>query len=109
MENAPILRTIPNNSPVTVTGEQNGFYQIVFQGQTGWGSSNFINITPRQGRVTTAGGNLNLRASPNATSAIITTIPNNSILTVNDISGNFFRINWNGFTGFASRDFIRLI
>jgi len=104
---APVVGQIPNGSTVQIVGHQNGFYQVVFGGMTGWASDSFINVNPRSAVVTTQGGSLNLRSAPNTSSAVIATIPNGSTVVVSDIAGDFFRVTWNGQTGFASRSFIR--
>jgi|GEM_PF-1320614 len=105
---APIIGLVPNGATVQILGEQNGFYNIIFNGQNGWASSSFINALPRSGRVATQGGSLNLRAAPNTTSPVIATMPNNATVQVRDIVGNFYQVVFNGTTGWASRDFIRL-
>jgi len=106
--NFSIIGSIPNGTTLTVTGEQNGFYNVrTAGGAIGWVSRDFIAITPRQVRVATAGGNLNLRATPTAMGTILTTIPNATPLTITDVSGNFFRTSFNGINGWVSRDFIQ--
>ena len=107
---APVIGLIPNGSQVTILGESNGFYNVTFNGQTGWASSSFINAQPRQGTVSTAGGNLNIRSGPSTANSVIASVPNGTPLTVLDIIGNFYRVRLqNGQTGYASRDFIRLV
>ena len=103
-----IIGSIPNGSTVQIIGEQNGFYQIIFGGQTGFASGSFISPNSTSARVSTQGGNLNLRSAPNTSSSVIASIPNGSTVTVLDRSGNFFRVNFNNLTGFASADFITL-
>ena len=106
--NFAVISSLPNGTPLTVTGEQNGWYSVrTYGGTNGWVSSDFITITPRQGTVTTTGGNLNLRAQPNTTSQVLASIPNGTSLTITDVSGNFFQTNFGGRTGWVSRDFIR--
>jgi len=106
--NFPVIASLPNGSQLTVTGEQNGFYQVrLADGRTGWVSRDFVAITPRQARVATQGGNLNLRASPNTTSQVLASIPNGTALTITDVSGNFFRTTFGGHTGWVSRDFVQ--
>ena len=105
---APIVGVIPNGSKLQVTGENNGFYFVSFNGRTGWVSSDFVEITPRNGRVVTQGGNLNLRAAPNTNSQIVAAMPNGCTVTATDVVGNFYQVTWNGQTGFASRDFISI-
>jgi len=105
---SPVIGLIPNGANLQVTGESGGFYHVVYDGRLGWVSRDFVNLTPRNGTVTTSGGNLNLRASPNTNGQIIGTIPNGTVLNATDVVGNFYQVNWNGRTGFVSRDFVRL-
>ncbi|MCL2369813.1 MAG: peptidoglycan-binding protein [Firmicutes bacterium] len=108
--NFGVVATLPNGTPLTVIGEQNGWYNVrTAGGQTGWVSMDFVGITPRPARVTTAGGNLNLRATPSTMGAILASIPNGTPLTITDISGNFFRTNFNGINGWVSRDFVQFV
>lgn len=104
---ASIIRTIPNGSTVTILSESGNWYQISFGGQTGWASKDFIR-TALTGTVSTAGGNLNMRAAPSTTAAIISSIPNGSKVTILSSSGNWYQISFGGRTGWASRDFIKL-
>ncbi|MCL2570259.1 MAG: N-acetylmuramoyl-L-alanine amidase [Firmicutes bacterium] len=105
---APIVTTMLNGSNVTILGEQNGFYRVSFQGREGYASTQFITPTPTQGTITTAGGNLNVRSAPSPTASILGTLPNGSRVTIQDIRGDFFQINFNGRPGFVSRSFVRI-
>lgn len=60
------------------------------------------------GRVTTAGGNLNVRSSPSTSGAVITSVKNSSWLTVDGESGNWCRVEYaDGRYGWCSADYIR--
>jgi len=102
---APILGALPNGSSVNVLAEQNGWYQINFGGGTGWASGLFVRLNT-QGRVSTQGGNLNLRAQPNATAPVLTTIPNGTMLDLIGVAGDFFETSFGGQRGFVSRNFV---
>ncbi|MCL2847452.1 MAG: peptidoglycan-binding protein [Firmicutes bacterium] len=106
---SPIIGLIPNGTRVQVTGESNGFYHIVFDGRLGWVSRDFVELDPRIGVVTTQGGNLNFRTTPNTQGAVIGTIPNGTRLTITDVVSNFYQTTWQNRTGFVSRDFVRLV
>jgi len=106
---AQIIGLIPNGAAVQILGEQNGFYNVVWNNQTGWASASFINPTPRTGRVATSGGNLNLRSGPSSSAPVVASIPNGASVQVRDIVDNFYAVTFNGQQGFASRDFIRLV
>jgi len=103
---ASVIGALPNGTSVNILGEQNGWLRINFQGRDGWISSDFVRIA-RDGTVATTGGNLNMRAAPNANSQVLTTIPNGTRIPITGISGNFFQTNFGGRTGWVSRDFIR--
>jgi len=107
--NSSIIATVPNGTRLTILGEQNGFYRVrTPQGQEGWVSGDFLRPTQTTGAVVTQGGNLNFRSAPSTTAPIIGSIPNGTPVTILDIAGNFYRINWNGREGFVSRDFVRI-
>ena len=105
---ADIIGSLPNGSVVTILGQSGNFFRINFGGRDGFVSRDFVRVIPTTGTVTTAGGNLNMRNAPNATAAIITTIPNGSSVQVIGQSGDFFQIRFGGNEGWASRNFIRI-
>jgi peptidoglycan hydrolase-like protein with peptidoglycan-binding domain len=104
-----VIGSIPNGAVVSVNGSQDGFYRVrLTNGQTGWVSGDFLQVTPRQGTVRTQGGNLNLRTAPTTNSAVVTQIPNGTVLTITDLSGDFFRTTFAGANGWVSRSFVQL-
>jgi len=106
---SPVIGLIPNGTRLQITGESNGFYHVVFDGRLGWVSRDFVELEPRIGVVTTQGGNLNFRATPNASGTVLSTIPNGTRLTITDVVSNFYQTIWQGRVGFVSRDFVRLV
>ena len=63
--------------------------------------------TPRQATVTTAGGNLRIRARPNTTSTVLGSAPNGAPITVLGQWNNWYVVDYNGLIGYASTAFIR--
>jgi len=104
---AGVIGSLPNGSNVSILGEQNGWYRINFNGQTGWINGSFVRASGN-GTVSTTSGNLNMRANPTTSSPVIGSIPNGTRLNISGISGNFFRTTFGGNTGWVSRDFVRL-
>ncbi|MCL2369727.1 MAG: N-acetylmuramoyl-L-alanine amidase [Firmicutes bacterium] len=104
---ASIIGSLPNGATINILGEQNGWLRINFQGRDGWVSGGFVRIGDT-GTVATTGGNLNMRASPNTTSAVLVTIPNGTRIPITGISGNFLQTFFAGRTGWVSRDFVRV-
>lgn len=61
---------------------------------------------PRTGTVTLTSGNLNIRSRPTTSSTIITRAPNGAKLTVWGQWQNWYVVEYNGFTGYASSQYI---
>ncbi len=60
------------------------------------------------GTVVTDGSGLNIRNYPGLTGAIIGTIPNDATVMIDGETGNWYVVNYNGKTGYSSKDFIYL-
>lgn len=124
-----VLVVMPAGAIVTLTGNSSGdFLSVQYNGKSGWAHKNWISVTstppaelppepedPPQPPVTSITGtgrttaNLNLRAQPNTTSAILVTMPAGSTVTLTgEISGLFYKVTFNGRTGWAHRDWIEL-
>ena len=61
---------------------------------------------PRTGTVTLTSGNLNIRSRPTTSSTIITRAPNGAKLTVWGQWQTWYVVEYNGFTGYASSQYI---
>lgn len=59
-------------------------------------------VPPRQGRVRTMGGALNVRNKPSTEGAVIGQIPNGSIVTIQGRTGDWYVVTYNGLTGYAA-------
>ena len=67
-------------------------------------------MAPQTGRVATPqGGNLNIRRYPSTGGAVITSVPNGTVLTVLGRWNDWYTVNSNGTVGYANANFIRLI
>jgi mannosyl-glycoprotein endo-beta-N-acetylglucosaminidase len=104
---APIVGSLPNGTAVTILGDENGFYRVLANGQTGYVSKVFVMMPANAtGVVATNGGNLNLRSAPNATAPIVGTLPNGTTVAISGEQNGFYRVVANGRTGWASFNFI---
>lgn len=62
------------------------------------------------GRVSTAGGNLNVRSSPSASSYIKTSIKNGSLITVLSENGSFYYVRYgNSSYGYCHKSYVKII
>lgn len=126
-----VLVVMPAGAKITLTGKSSGdFLAVQYNGKSGWAHKDWISITastpptdlkpqpeaPVQPPVTSISGtgrttdNLNLRAQPNTNSAILVTMKAGSTITLTgETSGLFYKVTYNGQTGWAHRDWIEQI
>lgn len=108
-----ILAVMPAGSRLTVTGAaEAGFYPVSFGGLTGWAAVDFVvtegppaNLPPPAATPTgsaTTTSDLNLRAGPSVTDAILAVMPPGAPVTLLGESANGFeRVTYNGTSGWA--------
>ena len=65
-------------------------------------------IQPQQATVTTSGSNLNLRARPNSSSAVVGSIPRGAKVTVYGLLPDWASVQYNGKSGFVARRFLNI-
>ncbi|MGL5069419.1 MAG: SH3 domain-containing protein [Sarcina sp.] len=108
------ITVIPYGTKVNVYGEQNGWYEVSYNGVKGWSyasytsgvataSSNTPAPAPTQTSTATvnSGVGLWLLNAPSMQGGHITVMPDNSQLTVLGHSGNWTKVNYNGTIGWC--------
>lgn len=63
----------------------------------------------RSGRVSTEGGNLNIRNAPSVSSSVLVKVPNGATVKIYSDYGNWRVIDYNGVVGYANAKYIREI
>lgn len=118
------ITKIPLNSAVSyVEPAQNGFYKIIYNGQTGYALASYLSATPGSAsqaapaQQNTAGSNLlqvvgcstsiTMRSAPNVDGAEITQVPlGASVSYTGNYSGSFYEITYGGQTGYALASYL---
>ena len=122
-----VILVLPDGATVTLTGSTSGeFLQLTYNGKTGWAHKNWIKAsgttttpapTPPAPKppVTVVSGpatiteDLNLRSGANTTSGIILVLRAGTTVTLTgEVSGVFYKLTYNGKTGWAHRDWIEV-
>ncbi len=108
-----ILTVMPKGAAVTLTGaESNGFRPVSYNGIRGWAFSTFLAIdTPPAAPSTpaTTTDAVNLRSGPGTSYRVLAVMPRGVSVTATGASSNgFLPVTYNGYTGWASRDYLRL-
>ncbi len=120
-----VIQVMPTGASVTLTGRSSGdFLQLEYRGRTGWAHKTWIKAdtasTPSKPvpapapPVTNVKGNaqvteaLNLRSQANTSSSILATMPAGASITLTgEVSGLFYKVQYNGTTGWAHKDWIK--
>lgn len=121
---AAVLKEIPYGSPVSyVETAENGFYKIIYNGQTGYGLASYLSTTQPEPRNYAAASSqyytakvvnceewISLRAAPDTQAERITAIPLGSYVTVlsTNASGGFWKIRYNGYEGYALGQYLSI-
>lgn len=64
---------------------------------------------PRNGRVSTLGGNLNIRATPSTNGTIIGSAPNGAVVQVRGRYEDWYVVDYNGLLGYAFANYITVV
>lgn len=104
--NHAVIAVMPRGAKVVLTGETSGsFVALSWNGQGGWAHRDWIAIdgsqpAPVETAATTA--DLNLRAGPGTTYAVLAVMPEGATVTLTGQTSNgFHSVSWNGQNGWA--------
>lgn len=112
-----VLAVMPRGSTVSIiSGPTGGWYQVTFQGTTGWASAQYLTIdsNPDPGEPTGSGtatvkSNLNLRSGPGTSYSVLTVLPSAAKVTVVTNPGTgWTQVTYQGLTGWASSQYLSL-
>ncbi|MFL0505308.1 SH3 domain-containing protein, partial [Ureibacillus sp. 179-F W5.1 NHS] len=106
-----ILLTIPKGKAVNYISKSGTWYKVSYNGKTGWVSSEYIKITnsvatTKTTYTTTA--NLNLRSTNSTKGSILLTIPKGKAVNYISKSGDWYKVTYNGKTGWVSSEYIKV-
>ncbi|MDA7027657.1 N-acetylmuramoyl-L-alanine amidase [Bacillus sp. CLL-7-23] len=95
-QQAPIIATLKRNYIITITNERNGWYEIDFNGQTGWVGSQYIineNSEPGSTQETIIiHDDTNIRSEPTTTSLIVKRAKNGEVFPISAKKDNWYEI-----------------
>ncbi len=110
------LGSLRQGATVTITGEQNGWYSIAFNGRTGYVKASYITRNAQSadtsaafaGRVKLASssGLLNVRKGPGTGYATLGQLSHGAKVSVTAAQGGWYAIAYNGSTGYVSSAYI---
>ncbi len=114
-----ILLVMPDGARVELTGERaNGFLGVIYQGTRGWAYAAYLNTgggsspppdTGSGGGTAVTTTALNLRAGPSTSDAVLVVMPAGATVAITgDPRNGFYPVTYNGRSGWAYGDYLRL-
>ncbi|HHD2752993.1 TPA: SH3 domain-containing protein [Clostridium perfringens] len=122
--NYNVIGTLRNNDKVEIIKEVNGWYEIKFNGKSGYVSSQYVNIVEegsneenpveppvsgnKQG-IVKVNSTLNMRSGPGSNYGVIGTLHNNDkVEIIREVSG-WYEIKFNGKSGYVSSQYVTIV
>ena len=117
-----VLERISEGTAVTVLGEKGNYYKISYKNRTGYVIKEYVAApagaaTPAPAQELTAPGypyetttrdSVNLREKQSTRSTKLASIPKGAVITVEQVSGSFAKVNYNGLSGYCVKDYLNL-
>ena len=125
-----VLGYLVNGENVKITGEKGSWYKIDFKGKSGYVHKDYIKIVSstteskpntsvgnnnsetsinKMGQVYNISTNLRVRAEANSNSSVLGYLMNGSKVKLTGKSGEWYKINFNGKTGYVHSDYIKIV
>lgn len=101
---AAVLGQISSGTDYQVTGKSGSWYQISYQGQNGFVSSEFFHLTETEGTVTASG--VNIRAEATTNSNVLGSVNAGDTLTAVGRLDGWYQIEFNGQEAYISEDYL---
>jgi uncharacterized protein YraI len=104
-----ILTTVPLNTVLKLNNYNNGWYEVNYNGQTGWIRGDLLAAIPAGKYVTISNAyQLNVRLNPSSTAQIISTITEGQYAEKLDhtLDGRWYKVSINGIQGWASSSYL---
>ena len=108
-----VMKLSPQGSLVVVgTKINDGWYRVVYQGATGYMSSDFLNFSEKLegdfGTGTTYGTDVPLRDSVSQESNVVSVFDDGTEMQILGVFGGWYKVKYGGQTGFVFSDFFSL-
>ena len=109
---ASILLTLSKGTTVAVKGNSENWYQVSYDGKTGYISADYLTVNgsisglSAYGKVT-ANDTLNLRSSIGG--SVVTSVPAGYYVDVTGFDSGWYAISYNGSHGYVSGDYLALV
>ena len=107
-----ILATLNKGTPVAIKGNSGEWYQVNYDGKTGYMSAAYVTVNSSisglkaYGKVT-ASDSLNIRSGIGG--SVVTSVPAGYYVDVTGFESGWYTVNYNGISGYVSGDYLALV
>ncbi len=109
-----IISKVTEGQVLQVTGEENGWFKVNVNGKAGYVSGDFVTTGGTKGTAVQQGtGNytvnvssLNVRTGPSTSHTVLGSVHKGKVVQVVGEVQDWFKVNYNGGTGYISKDFV---
>lgn len=110
-----VVGSAPKGAKYTVTGQSGSWYKIDLNGKTAYISSAYLSVSSgttnpppatQTGTVVNCTTGVNVRSGPGTTYAVVGSAPKGAKYTVTGQSGSWYKISFNGKTGYISATYL---
>lgn len=110
-----VISKVKSGQVLQVIGQENGWFKVTVNGQTGYVSGDFVTTGDQKGTSTVQQGtgtytvnvsSLNVRTGPSTSHTVLGSVNKGKTVQVVGEVQDWFKINFNGGTGYVSKDFV---
>ncbi|QQU33704.1 SH3 domain-containing protein [Bacillus cereus] len=109
-----VISKVKSGQVVQVVGQENGWFKVNVNGQTGYVSGDFVTTGGKTGTTVQQGtgtytvnvSSLNVRTGPSTSHTVLGSVNKGKTVQVVGEVQDWFKINFNGGTGYVSKDFV---
>lgn len=110
-----VISKVKSGQVLQVIGQENGWFKVTVNGQTGYVSGDFVTTGGQKGTTTVQQGtgtytvnvsSLNVRTGPSTSHTVLGSVNKGKTVQVVSEVQDWFKINFNGGTGYVSKDFV---
>ncbi|HDR7793830.1 TPA: SH3 domain-containing protein [Bacillus luti] len=109
-----VISKVKEGQVLQVIGQENGWFKVNVNGQTGYVSGDFVTTGGKKGTTVQQGtgtytvnvSSLNVRTGPSTSHTVLGSVNKGKTVQVVGEVQDWFKINFNGGTGYVSKDFV---
>ena len=107
-----VITTAPRGAVVLVTGSSNGWYQVMYDGRSGYMSGDYLTFSTSAqadfGTGTISGTGVNVRSGPSTNDTVVASVNSGVTMAVTGVSGAWYQVSYNGATAYVNGSYLTL-